>query len=170
MQKPLLKSQKDFSSSVRRQSRRKRGETGISCRFFSFFLFPKMATCFPQNGHEWGRGDAGELSRVEPSRAGPGPGQHSLTHSLTPARWLSRRTVGNEAAARCPQRPSRPRRLQPRENKTKRNKHTKKPIVNRHKQLDAAAGRKTFVARGWPCLHFSGGVMVMVCAVNSSSK
>lgn len=31
--------------------------------------------------------------------------------ALTPARWLSRRTVGNEAFARCPPRPSRPRHL-----------------------------------------------------------
>lgn len=30
---------------------------------------------------------------------------------LTPARWLSRRIVGNEAAVRCLLRPSRPRRL-----------------------------------------------------------
>ena len=31
--------------------------------------------------------------------------------ALTPARWLSRRTVGNEAFARCPPHPSRPRHL-----------------------------------------------------------
>lgn len=49
-----------------------------------------MATCFPQNGHKWGRYWAG---------------------TLTPARWLSRRTVENEAFARCLPHPSRPRRL-----------------------------------------------------------
>lgn len=111
---------------------------------------------------------------------------------ITPARWLNTRIVGNVVSVRYRPSPSRPRHLQKRKRETLHADGRMKAIsamqiftvirlMEKHGSFIVCVASSSCATRSRSTgkereggktvhSHFSGGVMVMVCAVNSSSK